>query len=160
MPSNGLNVLDIITAISTVIIAILAIFIAYQQYIINRRRFKFETFERKMSVYKAFQKFLRDIMREGKTDYLKLAEFYEDASDTIFLFDKPKPILDKIEEIYKTANEMIYLSQQLYPKDGSQGLPVGDRRSKVAEKESELLQWHVSQLKEVRELFKKYIQLK
>lgn len=141
MPSNGINILDIITAIFTGIIAVFAAIIAYQQYRINRQRFKFETYERKLGVYKAMQKFLREIMRDGKTDYLQLAEFYEDASESAFLFEKPKPILDKIEKIYKNGNQMIYLSQRLYPRNGSQGLPVGDERSRVAEEESKLLKW-------------------
>jgi hypothetical protein len=160
MPSNGISILDILTAIFTGIIAVFAAIIAYQQYRINRQRFKFETYDRKLGVYKSVQKFLRDILREGKTDYPKLFEFYEDASETIFLFENPNPIVDKIEEIYKKGNRMIYLSQKLYPRDGAQGLPVGDERSKVANEESELLQWHVEQLKEVRELFREHIQLK
>jgi len=160
MPSNGINILDIATALFTGTIAIFAAIIAYQQYIINRRRFKFETYERKLGVYKVIQKFLVDILREGKTDYPKLFEFYAGASESIFIFEKPKPITDKVEEIYKNANKMIYLSQRLYPRNGSEGLPVGQERSKVVEQESELLQWHVDQIKETRELFKKYIQLK
>jgi hypothetical protein len=160
MPGNEKNIFDIITSISTGIIAILAIIIAYQQYKINRRRFKFETYELKLKVYKAVQKFLLDILREGKTDYPKLFEFYAGASESIFIFDKPKPIQDKVEEIYKRANDMIYLSNRLYPRDGSDGLPAGEERNKVVDQESKLLQWHTDQIKETKELFKKYIQLK
>jgi len=160
MPGNEKNIFAIITSISTAIIAVLAIVIAYQQYKINRRRFKFETYEIKLGVYKVFNKFLVEIMREGNTDYPRLLEFYSGASESIFIFEKPKPIMDKIEEVYKKANTMIYLSQRLYPRDGSQGLPVGEERNKVAKQESELLQWHFDQIKETKELFKKYIQLK
>lgn len=157
IPSNEKNVFDIITSISTGLIALLAIIIAYQQYKINRRRFKFETYELKLGVYKVVQKFLVDILREGTTDYLKLGEFYANASEAIFLFDRE--VQDRIEEIYKKAVEMISLSQALYPPNGEDGLPVGEERRKVAEQKSELLKWHVDQIKETKELFKKHIQL-
>lgn len=160
MPGNEKDFFDIFSSISTGVIALLAFIIALQQYRINRRRFKFETYGLKLGVYKVVQKFLLDILREGKTDYPKLFEFYAGASEAIFIFDKPKRIQDKIEEIYKKANKMIYLSQRLYPRDGLSGLPVGDERNKAAEQESELLQWHIKQIDETKELFKKYIQLK
>lgn len=60
---------EIFNALLTPLIAILAAFIAWQQYQVSHFSLKNELYERRFKVFKAFMSYLEDIMREGKSNY-------------------------------------------------------------------------------------------
>ena len=139
-------------------IAILGVYIAYQQYRINKQRLRHETYKRRLAVYKCAQRYLSEIFRDGKTTFDRALQFNSEASESAFLFDKS--VQNKIDKIFKKSLDMAATREEMYPSDGSSGLPVGDERSKVARKHSELLRWHTEQLKETRPSFAKKLGLK
>ena len=67
--------------------------------------------------------------------------------------------MDKIDVIYSKSIEMVGLHEQLYPSDGSPGLPVSEERSKVSQEKGHLLKWHIGQLGESKEFFAKKLGL-
>lgn len=148
---------DVLSALLTPAIACIALYLAYQQHQINAQRLRHETYERRIKVYKAVQKHLSIIMRDGKTTYPLCSEFYSDASEATFLFDSS--VQEKIDEIYKKSIHMVYLHEQMYPSDGSLGLPVGEERSKVAHENSDHLSWHTDQLTALKTFFAKKLGL-
>lgn len=149
---------EIFNALLTPLIAILAAYIAWQQYQVSHFSLKNELYERRFKVFKAFMSYLADIMRDGKSNYQRTSQFYAEASEAEFLF-KGK-ILNKLEELYQKGIRLAYLHEKLYPSDGSPGLPVGDERTKVAEEVANLLGWFVEQIKETKELFKQQMKVK
>lgn len=157
-PSSDPSWIDILSALLVPLIAIVGIYIAYQQYKINEQRLRHETYERRLAVYKAVQRYLSEILRNGKTTYQSALEFNSEASEAAFLFDSS--VQDKIDEIYKKSIEMVHEYEKLYPSDSSPSLPVGEERSAIAEKKTELLIWHTDQLKECRPFFAKKLGLK
>lgn len=142
----------------TPLIAIIAAYIAYQQYRINKQRFLFETYEKRLKVYNAVQDFLINIRMHGKTTNDNLFQFNRDTSEVIFLFDKT--IKNKIDELFNKAIEMIELDEMLYPSDGSDGLPVGDERTKIAKEKSVYNKWFGNQIDITKKLFSKKMSLK
>ena len=158
LPEVQRSWVDILSAILTPIIALIALYVAYQQHVINKQRLRHETYERRLRVYKAVQKHLSNIMRKGTITYQECAEFYSEASEAAFLFDDS--VQNKIDEIYKKSLDLAYMHEQLYPSDGSPGIPVGEKRNEVSRKHSELLGWHTEQLKVSREFFAKKLGLK
>jgi len=150
--------IDILSALLAPTIALIAVYIAFQQYQINKQRLRHETYERRLRVYKSVQEHLSVILRDGKTTYQGCSEFYSEASEAAFLFDSS--VQDLIDEIYQKSIDLVSLEEKLYPSGGSPGLPVGDERSKVSAKESELLKWHIDQLKSSKEFFAKKIGVK
>lgn len=158
MPATEPTWFEVLSALLIPAIALIALYIAYQQYKINKQRLRHETYERRLYVYKVVQKFLSEIIREGKTTYERCDEFYSEASEAAFLFDDS--VQNKIDEIYKKAVQMVHLDQKMYPLDGSTGLPVGEERSRIAEEESGLLLWLTDQLKESRPFFAEKLGLK
>jgi hypothetical protein len=107
MPEASLSWIATLSALLTPIIALIAIYIAYQQYKINQQRLRHETYERRLRVYKAVQKHLSNILRTGKTSYQECTLFYSDASEAAFLFDNS--VMDKIDEIYNKSLDMVEL---------------------------------------------------
>ena len=143
---------EIFNALLTPLIAILAAYIAWQQYKIQHRTFSGQMYERRYVVFKAFMSFLAEIMREGKVSYQRLGQFYAEASEADFLFTES--ISSKREELYKRGVDLAYSHERMYPSDGSPGLPVGEERSKVARENSGHLKWFYDQILEVKKAFK------
>lgn len=150
--------IDVLSALLVPAIAIVGVYIAYQQFRINEQRLRHETYERRLAVYKAVQRYLSEILRDGTTTYQRASEFYSEASEAAFLFDSS--VQDKIDKLYKKYIEMVATHEKMYPSDGSSGLPVGEERTKVAEENSKLLEWHLEELKNSKSFFAMKLGLK
>ncbi|ENM5923836.1 hypothetical protein DX881_003831, partial [Vibrio mimicus] len=147
----------ILSALLVPILTIIGIYVAYQQYVINRQRLNHETYERRLAVYKAVQLHLSKTVQMGRTTYQDALKFNSEASEAAFLFDSE--ISDLISKIYKQSISMASYNEKLYPSGGGQGLPIGDKRNEVAEKESELLQWHMDTLSELKSIFHPHMKI-
>jgi len=60
--------LEILHGMLVPFIALVTIYIAFQQYKLAKHRFRYESYERRLEVYKTLWRFLSEIAREGKTD--------------------------------------------------------------------------------------------
>ena len=149
---------ETLTALLTPIIAMIAVYIAFQQHKLNEQRLRHEVYERRLKVYKAVQKHLSSILGAGKTTYPLCAEFYSEAAEASFLFDNS--VQEKIDEIYKKSITLVSKHEEMYPSDGSPGLPVGKERSRVAQENAALLGWHTEQLETSKEFFAEKLGLK
>ena len=56
MPSASLSWIDILAALLTPTIALIALYIAYQQYKINQQRLRHETYERRLEFIKQYKR--------------------------------------------------------------------------------------------------------
>ncbi len=152
------NWIDIFSALLLPVIALIAIWIAYQQYKTTKQRLQHELYESRLRVYKAVQSFLAEIVRKGDADYKRCYQFYADSSEASFLFDET--IKDYIEELFDKAANMHGHIERMYPADGSEGLPAGEERSLVDKETEELLAWLSTQLQISKGLFAKYMKMK
>lgn len=151
------QLVNILSALLTPMIAILASYIAWQQYQLQHKSFNGQMYERRYVVFKSFIKLLSHIMREGTADYQVLGEFYANASEADFLFSDV--ISNKREELYTRGVDLVAGRERLYPRDGSPGLPIGEERSKVSQESADHLKWFFGQISETRELFKKEMRI-
>ena len=158
MPSSSSSWIDVLSGLLTPLIALIAVYIAYQQYRTNSLRLRHEVYERRLRVYKAVQAFLSEIMREGDIDFPRTSHFYAEASEAAFLFDRE--IQTFIDDLHAKAIDLHTLHERIYPSDGSPGLPVGEERSKVAHENGELLKWLIHQLPKSKDLFGKHMRIK
>jgi predicted cation transporter len=99
LPETAVTWIDVLSALLTPAVALIAIYIAYQQHKINEQRLRHETYERRLKVYKSVQKHLSVILRDGKTTFQECIEFYSEASEAAFLFDSS--VMARIDKIYK-----------------------------------------------------------
>lgn len=158
LPETNQSWVDVLSALLVPIIAVVGVYIAFQQYRINQQRLRHETYERRLAVYKAVQRYLSEILRDGKTSYERALQFNSEASEAAFLFDAA--VQEMIDEIYQKSIDMVTRYEQMYPSDGSPGMPVGDERSRICTENSELLKWHFAKLKESRPFFADKLGLK
>lgn len=143
---------EVFNALLTPLIALLAAYVAWQQYKVQHRAFNVQMYERRYIVFKAFMSFFADIMREGKVSYQRLGQFYAEASEADFLFDDAIPNMR--EELYSRGVDLVSTYERMYPRDGVPGLPVGPERSEVAKQAGDHLKWFFKQIPETKRLFK------
>ncbi len=81
-----------------------------------------------------------------------LIQFLRETKESEFLFESDISL--HIDAIYKKGIDLEYCDKRLRD---HYGLPVGDERTKLAEKHGELLKWFFEQFQVTREKFKLYL---
>jgi hypothetical protein len=151
------EIIDIFSALLTPVIAGTTAYVAWQQYQVSRLTLKKDLYEKRLRVYQAFMSYLSDIARDGKVHHNRVAQFYAEASESMFLFDSE--IVNLADEFYQQGIELWHLHEQIYPFDGSPGLPVGHERTRICGEETELLRWFLEQISRTRVLFQEQMAL-
>lgn len=148
----------------TPLIAIIATYIAYQQYKINklkvesderasRLKQRHELYDRRLSIFTAVMDLVGAAHGDPDKKRVELFKFHRAISESYFLFGQD--IIDYLNELGRRYNRLQYINQRLE----QQSLPVGDERSKLADEEAELSNRFGDQLEEARRQFSQYISL-
>lgn len=135
----------------SILIALFAAYIAYQQHRIEKRKFKLELYEKRYKVYKALMTFLGTIMREGRVTNDSQREFLINTNESLFFFDKN--VNEYLKEIYSKSCDKWLCDVKL----DDQNMEVGEERTRIANRNHELTLWLVGQLKEAEIIFGKYL---
>jgi hypothetical protein len=139
--------------LTTLVLALFAAYLAFQQYRLGRERFKLDLFEKRFKVFSGARIFLTQIMREGNLkDLNPLWEYRAAIGEATFLFDED--ITAYLEEIYEHAVSLHVAGHTMEP------LPVGDERTRLAGEISENLLWLSKQLPELTNRFSLYMKFK
>lgn len=146
--------INIAAALLAPVTAIFLAWLAYKDYQTKTEQFKLDLYDRRYRIYKAIENLLRDIMRDGKVVSKSMNQFVVETNEREFLFDEEIPTY--IDGLRKKAIRLQYLERML---DDS-NLPVGDKRTKFAEEQCDLLTWFDSQFDVSKNMFKKYLVFK
>jgi len=155
---NPRSVVDVLSALLTPTIAVLAVYIAYQQLRVNRTRLDLDLYDRRLAIYKALEEFYDGIAIPGNVRFPMVTKLRFETAEARFLF--PKEIEKHLDLLRMKAFRAAQLRERLYPKSEEPGLPVGDARDKAVDEESKLLDeiqgplWDKS-----KNLFLKYLTL-
>lgn len=152
MPDYIKEVLQILSGLLVPIIAIITTYIAYQQYKTNRDKLRFGLYDKRYAVYSFLKGFISQIIRNGTITPKRIFEYRRKTKESEFLFDKE--ITAYLEEVFKKTFELHAIHERYSP------LPVGDERSRLVDKEAELLSWFESQISVANDKFNKYLSFK
>ena len=141
-------------ALLTAIIAGAAAWLTYLQQRTNALRLKHELFERRYKVYESFRSFISGVMQEGKTSTAACLSFLRETNQAEFLFGPEIP--EYLTAVFKKGLNLVRTHERLF---GEEGLQIGAERTKVAEENSDHLQWFGDQFEVARERFRKYLNL-
>ena len=114
-----MKTVQILQALLTPLIAIIATYIAYQQWNTNKQKLKMEKYERGLRVYQEVVKILRLIGRDLDPKLDDLLGFWVAVAETDFLFGPE--IRQYIEEIFSHGLKLRSAKMQYH--DFSQGPP-------------------------------------
>lgn len=148
--------IQIFSGLLTPLIAIVTVYIAWQQWKTNERKFKLDVYERRLIIYEEVKKFLLIICREADVEFDEAIRFRTSVSEADFLFGSE--IVQYIDEIYQRAIHLRQCNEGY--RDYSQAKPEGYDHSKVVEGKHNELTWLAEQLEPAKEKFSKYLSIK
>ncbi len=149
------HIIDLIKLLLTPLIAVIAVYIAWQQWKTNRQKLNLEKYDRRLHVYEEVRKILSIILRDAKVNQEELLKFRTSVSEADFLFGPEIP--EYIDEIYKHGLNLWKWNQQY--RDFTQKVPDGYDHNKVVKEMHKELEWLREQYQPAKEKFKKYLNL-
>jgi hypothetical protein len=149
------QIIEISKASLTPFIAIVATYIAWQQWQTNRQKLNLDRYERRLCVYKEVIKILSIILRDAKANTEDLLKFRTSVSEADFLFGPE--IIEYIDEIYKHGLNLWRWNQEY--RDYTQEQPQGYDHKKVVDEMHKELTWLIEQFEPAKEKFKKYLDI-
>ena len=149
------QIADISKALLTPLIAVVATYIAWQQWQTNRQKLVLERYDRRLRVYEEVRKILSIIFRDAKASYEDLLKFRTSVSEADFLFGPE--IAEYIDEIYKYGVKLQYWSGEY--RDYTQPTLEGYDHKKVVDGMHSELSWLTEQFEPAKQKFKKYLDI-
>jgi hypothetical protein len=138
----------------TPLIAMITVYIAWQQFRTNRNKLRLDLYDRRFGLYAAFANLCSSVGASMKPGSEELNRFLQVRHATQFLFDPETAAY--MEAARVKAVRLQYLDTLL----GGRGLPIGDDRTKAAKEQSELVTWFTAQFDESRAHFARYLHFK
>lgn len=145
------QIIEISKALLTPVIAIVATYIAYQQWQTNRQKLNLERYDRRLHVYEEVIKILSIISRDAKASIDDLLKFRTSVSEADFLFGPEIP--EYIDQIYQRGLTLWQCKEEYNEK------PEGYDHNKVVEEMHDELRWLVKQFDPAKEKFRKYLDI-
>ena len=143
------------SALVAPVIAIIATYIAWQQWRINQRKLVMDRYDRRLRVYEEVKKILSIAMREADVNAEDLLRFRASVSEADFLFGPEIP--SYLDEIYQRGLVLRRRNQEY--RDYTQEQPEGYDHKKVVEEKYQALKWLADQFEQAKEKFRKYLDI-
>lgn len=143
------------SALLTPLIAVVAAYIAWQQWKTNRQKLVMDRYDRRLRIYEEVRKILSIILRDAKARTDDLLKFRTSVSEADFLFGPE--IMAYIDEIYKHGLSLGRWNQEY--RDYTQEKPEGYDHAKVVGEMHKELTWLTEQFEPAKEKFRKYLDI-
>jgi hypothetical protein len=142
-------VIAVLAPIATLVVGLVAGFIAWQQWRLARQKLRLDLFDWRFKVFEATRRFLSQILKHAQFSDSELFEFFAGTSDAEFLFGKD--VVSYLTELRTRSLEMRKHRILFDP------LPVGDERSKHVQGHHDQLLWLGEQAGNVQKPFLPYL---
>lgn len=137
----------------TILIAGLAVFIAYQQWKTNERRAVLDRYDRRFRIYQRVIEFIRLSCRDFKPPFPEIIRFHQDVLDADFLFGPEIPAY--LDELRRHAIDSATAHAEFC--DLTMIPPPGYDANDVTKRMNEHSVWLTNQIDVAREKFRKYL---
>ncbi len=149
------QIADVSKALLTPLIAIVATYIAWQQWQTNRQKLVLDRYDRRLRVYEEVRKILSIILRDAGASYDDLLRFRTSVSEADFLFGPD--ITEYIDELYERGVKLQYWNGEY--RDYTQPKPEGYDHKKIVDGKHSELTWLTAQFEPAKQKFKKYLDI-
>ena len=145
--------IKIFSGLLTPVIAIVAVYIAWQQWQTNRQKLILDRYDRRLRIYEEVRKILSIIERDSKASTDDLLKFRTSVAEADFLFGPE--VMAYIDAVYKRGLNLWQWSNQY--RDATQQTPVDYDHKKVVDEMQKELSWFTEQFEPAKQLFMKYL---
>jgi hypothetical protein len=129
--------IDFFSGLLTPLIAVLAAYIAWQQWRTNNLRLKHELFERRYKLYEVITSFIANILSRGRVEPNSEMQFLRDTKTVIFLFDN---------RIYAFVQEIYHNAVDLYSLGARENSLGGQQLANNVDEQRKIMDWFSEQL--------------
>lgn len=143
--------IDILSALLTPTIAVLGSFIAWQQWRVNQLRLMHELFDRRYKQFEPTRDFLGTIMTHGRVSPDEEFKWIQATRGSRFLFNNH--IAEYFEELFRKSSDLQTLHAVLENLEG-------DDRAKNLQRQQELKDWFMTELRNLERRFTPYLRLR
>lgn len=141
-----------LSALTTPFIAVLGVWIAYQQFRLQGYRFRFDVSERRLAIFFAVRELLEKTLAVRRPDDQAWVKFTVETAGASFLFGPDvTDFLDRLRESYLKVAEVSYIEADGDLADHGNGRLLEERRNEK--------QWMREQLKNAERVFRPYLDL-
>ena len=137
--------INLMRALLPVILTVFAIYIAFQQYKTNRRKLKFDLFDKRFTIFDATKKFMQGVINRSSFDKENQAEFHRQIKGAQFVFGND--IKEYLDIVWSNFVDLETWSQD-------------ENTSEHAKERHETMKWFVQELNNIDEKFTRYMKLK
>jgi len=137
--------ITILSALTAVTVA----YIALQQFLLAREKFKLDLFEKRFAVFKAVEKFINEAIANRTVSMEVLQQFDRETQTASFLFDND--IVTLIGEIRTKANTLTTLRGERFQ------LPPGSERVSASKREQDILEEFITTQQGLKNNFSAYL---
>ena len=134
--------------------AVVAIWIAYQQFQTSRAKLRLDLYERRFRVFDGVSELLATIYRDADVKLEDIRKFVISTNEATFLFGPD--VSSYLDELRTKAIRLRALNDKLH----ESRLPIGPERSEAAEENARVLEWLIVQFEESRRRFAKYLEFR
>lgn len=145
------QVVRILQALLTPVIAIVATYIAWQQWRTNQQKLNLDRYDRRLRVYEEVRKIIGIVVRDADVSKDDLTRFITSVSEADFLFGSE--VTDYINEIHKRGSNL--RRWNLEYRDYTQEKPEGYDHRKVVDETHKEIVWFSDQFEQAKQKFKK-----
>jgi hypothetical protein len=136
----------------TPVIAVIATYIAYQQYKNNKLKLKFDLYEKRFRVYQALVDFISFVISFPEIKVEEVRKLDSARAESHFLFGEDIP--QYLLSVRDKAAQLTTLNSQVNELASSDRNP---ERTKLVNQKLEVIEWFHQQLEESRKKFGKYL---
>ncbi|NQT23937.1 hypothetical protein HQ585_01130 [candidate division KSB1 bacterium] len=148
--------MDYVTTLSsalTPLIAIVVLYVMYQQYRANQQQVQMFLFDKRLALYQRVYEFIQSFSDPKQVDQRDLIKFQHEMSAALYLYDRK--IFEFTQKLILRARELSRLEDCL----SGMANCSDDEKEKAPLREREVNVWFSRQVDVARELFKPYLKL-
>jgi len=144
--------IDYLKALLTPLIAVLAVYIAYRQWITSRNQFRLNYFDRRLSIYTAAMELVSEIGMTGTISQEKARSFLVKTREARFLFADDIDIY--CTELYKNSQQL-RIKEEVF-RDTN---PLPPKQDHMIDEITSLKTWFQDQITIIPQIFEKYLKI-
>jgi len=137
-------VIDLLTSMIPIVLAILGGYIAIQQYKNARRKLKLDLFDKRFPVFQSTRNYIGQVITGDYKDKAVQQEFLVKTRGAGFIFDQATKAY--IDEVWEKSVDL-------------EGWSQDQNTSEHSDQRAAHLKWFTSELSKIEERFRKYMQL-
>jgi hypothetical protein len=145
----------LLTALLTPTIAIVATYIAWQQWHTNKQKLDLDLYDRRLRIYEEVRKLLSIVVRDATVTTDALLAFRTSVSEADFLFGSD--VISYIDTLYQRGLNLWRWNAEY--RDSTQERSAAYDHKKVADEMHEELVWFTQQFDPAKLLFAQYLKL-